>query len=360
MTDAISVVVPVYRSAPVVGETIARVVATCARAGWRFEVIAVDDASGDGTLAVVEACAAAHPAVRVIAHARNEGQHRALLTGLRAARGDIVVCMDDDLQHLPEAIPSLIHEVEAGHDVVFARFAAPTHAGWRSPGSALVRWMDVAVFGAPHGLAVSSFRALRRDVVDRVAAYDGPVPYVRGQMLLASRAPADVDVPHAPRPRGATSYTPTALAAVVLRVALEWSRLPAWMALVSSIAWLTAAAVTWPLGGPTGPALLALVHAAALLALAAVGFRRRLPQEPGIARREATREGADELWRRVQQSEAVRTGRVGGSKTGAARGELSRQPAETSGRDEGAQAGAGKADEQQHGEGDGRATRRRA
>jgi glycosyltransferase involved in cell wall biosynthesis len=243
----------VYNSADIVGETLDRVARACEGEGWIAEVIAVDDGSTDGSRDVLRDSAARHPQVRIIELGRNVGQHAALLVGLRAARGAVVVCLDDDLQHPPEAIPRLVRKLDDGHDVVFARFATPKHAAWRRPGSALVRAMDRYLFGAPRGLSVSSFRAMRREVADRVCAYQGTTPYVRGQMLLASAAPANVDVEHQLRAGGRSSYSSLALVALVLRVLLEWSRIPAWLAVVGGFA-LTGAAAGLA-GGSTALAL---------------------------------------------------------------------------------------------------------
>ena len=231
-----------FNSATIVAETLDRVVRSCEGEGWILEVIAVDDASTDGSGDVLRESAARHPQVRVIEASRNMGQHAALLVGLRATRGDVVVCLDDDLQHPPEAIPRLVRKLDEGHDSVFARFATRRHAAWRRPGSALVRAMDRHVFGAPRGLHVSSFRAMRREVVDRVCAYRGPTPYVRGQMLLASASPANVDVEHQLRAAGQSSYSKLMLVALVLRVLLEWSRIPAWVAMVGGGALMGVAA----------------------------------------------------------------------------------------------------------------------
>ena len=167
----------------------------------------------------------------MIALERNGGQHAALLVGLRAAVGDPVVCLDDDLQHPPEAIPLLVHAT-GRHDAVFARFDERRHPWWRRPGSVCMQLLDRYVFGAPPELVVSSFRAFRRPVVDRIVAYRGTSPYIRGQALLAARHPGNVQVVHGVRAAGASSYSVTALAAVVLRVLLEWTRIPAWTAIV--------------------------------------------------------------------------------------------------------------------------------
>lgn len=293
----ISIVIPVYNSAPLVGDTVERVVRTCQAQRWTFEVIAVNDASTDGSGDVLRACASRHPAVRVFHLDRNVGQHAALLRGMRAASGDVVVCLDDDGQHPPEAIPALVAKAVEGHDAVYARFQQPRHSAWRRPGSALVRALDRHVFGAPAGLAVSSFRLLRRDVVDRVCAYRGHAPYVRGQMLLASRTPANVDVEHHARAVGQSSYSAKALTAFVLRVLFEWSRLPAWAAVFIGTAFTLLGVAGLALAGrpvtSAGPELnrtagwallllpVVLARGLALLALGGLALRRPLPQERG-------------------------------------------------------------------------------
>ena len=263
----ISIVLPVYNSAAVVAATLDRIVATCAAQPWAYEVIAVDDASRDASACVLAACASRHASLRVVTLDANVGQHAALLIGLRAAGGDIVVCMDDDLQHPPEAIPQLVLKVREGHDAVFARFAQQRHARWRRVGSAVMRVVDRRVFGAPRHLAVSSFRAMTRDVVQRVCAYRGASPWIRGQILLASRTPASVDVEHRPRGAGHSSYSAMALAGVVARVLIEWSRVPVWCALALGTALIVSGAVLY--GGATGPlracGVLLLLHGGALL-----------------------------------------------------------------------------------------------
>ena len=289
----ISVVIPVYNSAPLVGDTVERVVQTCVTMGRPFEVVLVDDASTDGSADVLRDSAARHAMVRVIHLTRNVGQHAALLEALRAASGDVVVCLDDDGQHAPEALPAFVARAAEGHDAVYARFEQPRHPVWRRPGSAFVRALDRYVFGAPAGLAVSSYRLLRRDVVGRVIAYRGHAPYIRGQVLLASRTPAHVDVEHRARAIGRSSYSGTSLVAFVLRVLCEWSRVPAWSAVIAGAA-LSALAVAavlltgWPSVGreATGRvfwialcAPIVLAHGVALLALGGFGLRRPLPQE---------------------------------------------------------------------------------
>jgi glycosyltransferase involved in cell wall biosynthesis len=319
----ISVVLAVYDSAPIVGSTIARIVATCQAQGWPYEVIAVDDGSRDQSLAVLRQAAASHGQVRVIALQRNGGQHAALLVGLRAAKGDPVVCLDDDLQHPPEAIPLLVRAT-AHHDAVFARFDERQHAWWRRPGSACMRWLDRVAFGAPPGLVVSSFRAFRRSVVDRIVAYDGPSPYIRGQALLAARHPGNVAVVHGVRFAGASSYSAMALAAVVLRVLFEWTRLPACAAIIVGGLMTGAGALRLAAGDRwwLSWAPFAAAHGIALLMIgvAAIGVRA---QKGGIAALESLRDRPDALGIGVEQREARIVGRSGAEQAIPAGSELS-------------------------------------
>ena len=272
----ISIVLPVYQSARIVGTTLDAVVETCVREGWPHEVLAIDDASRDGSLEVLQAAARRHPAVRVIALPVNVGQQAALPVGLAASSGEVVVCMDDDLQHPPSAIPLLVQAVQRGHDAVFARFAHPRHATWRRLGSLVVRGLDRLVFGAPASLQVTSFRALSRTVVDRVCAYRGTSPYVRGQILLASRTPANVDVEHQTR-GGASSYGMWALIGVVVRVLLEWSRIPSVAALGAGALYLTVSGVLIASGPPWARAVcgpLVAAYGGVLAGLGLVGLRQ--------------------------------------------------------------------------------------
>jgi undecaprenyl-phosphate 4-deoxy-4-formamido-L-arabinose transferase len=107
MTD-ISVVIPVYNGARTITELHRRLVAVLEQCADAFEVVFVDDCGTDDSWDVIEAIAARDPRVRGIRLSRNFGQHNALLCGIRNARHEMVVTMDDDLQNPPEEIPRLL------------------------------------------------------------------------------------------------------------------------------------------------------------------------------------------------------------------------------------------------------------
>ncbi|MEK7785294.1 MAG: glycosyltransferase, partial [Chloroflexota bacterium] len=104
----ISVVIPVYNSEATLHELVSRLAAVLPGVADSFEVVLVNDGSHDESWTIIVQFARAHPFVRGLDLERNYGQHNALLAGIRAARGSIIVTMDDDLQHPPEELPGLL------------------------------------------------------------------------------------------------------------------------------------------------------------------------------------------------------------------------------------------------------------
>ena len=228
-----SLVVPVFNSEAIVGETISRVVETFTGAGLRFELILVNDGSSDDSWRVISERARTTPHVVAIDLLKNYGQHHALLAGFRAARGDYVITIDDDLQNPPEEALKLIETAHTGsHDVVFGRFERKQAAGYRRLGSKLISLINRRVFDQPPTLAVSNFRLLRRDVVDRICNDNHAYPYVTGQALIYSNRPGNVAVRHEPRKVGSSTYSLLRIARLVLTILFSYSLFPLRLAAV--------------------------------------------------------------------------------------------------------------------------------
>jgi undecaprenyl-phosphate 4-deoxy-4-formamido-L-arabinose transferase len=119
MTLKLSLVVPVYRSEKILSELVEQVARSVGALGLAdcFEILLVNDASPDGSWRVITNLAKHYEYVRGICLQKNFGQHSATMAGLIQARGEIVIVMDDDLQHPPAAIGELIRAIEDGADV---------------------------------------------------------------------------------------------------------------------------------------------------------------------------------------------------------------------------------------------------
>jgi glycosyltransferase involved in cell wall biosynthesis len=221
-----SVVIPVYNSANVIGETIKRTVSILQKNELDYELILVNDGSKDNSWKVICEKAAANPAIVGINFIRNYGQHTATLCGFHHASGEFVITLDDDLQNPPEEIIHLINKAEEGHDLVFGRFHKKRHALYRRVGSALIGMLNNRLFYKPKDLVTGGFRILRRDLVDRICAYRTPYPYITGLALLFAANPANVWVDHHKRKEGKSQYDLLKIIELVMRILFNYSSYP--------------------------------------------------------------------------------------------------------------------------------------
>lgn len=213
-----SVVIPVYNSGGIVGETIDRTVAFFKGHGWNFELILVNDGSKDNSWDVIADKAHNNANIIAVDLSRNYGQHTAIFCGIQLASGDYIINMDDDMQNPPEELGSLITKAKGGHDVVFAKFIVKKHGFIRRVGSHGIAVIDRVLFKKPRDITVTNFRIFRRDVADKIRAYKAPYPYLRGLLLMHATNPANVSVQHLDRALGKSNYTPGKIVATLLRI----------------------------------------------------------------------------------------------------------------------------------------------
>ena len=225
-TYTYSIVVPVFNSEGVVGRTIDTIVEVFEGAGLSYELILVNDGSGDNSWTVIAERARANPHIVAVNLLRNYGQHNANLAGFREATGDYVITMDDDLQNPPDQIRLLIDEAMKGRDVVFGAFETKKAPAYRRLGSKLIGRINRRVFGQPPDLIVSNFRILRRDVVDRIAASRTANPYITGQALMYSSNRSNVVVRHDEAKVPKSRYSTSRIIRLVLTILFSYSLFP--------------------------------------------------------------------------------------------------------------------------------------
>ncbi len=211
LVPGISICVPVYRSRetliPLV-EEIARVMPSISE---RFEVILIEDGCPDQSWDVIQQLAARFPWVHGIRMLRNYGQHNALLCGIRAARCEIIVTMDDDLQHPPTEIPKLVAKLNEGHDVVYGTPEELPHSWWRNFTSRMTKKAFSLATGNKNIKDISAFRIFRTKL--RMAFADFRSPNLQVDVLLswATRKFTTTTVRHEERMIGVSNYTFTKL-----------------------------------------------------------------------------------------------------------------------------------------------------
>lgn len=205
----ISAVVPVYNSEKSVGKVVDRLITTFNLMDevTSYEIILVNDGSRDDSEDVCRELAKKETVV-FLNLTKNFGQHHALMAGYRHSKGDYIVKVDDDLQIIPEEIPKLYnHLIVNNHDVVFGKFIKKGHDGFRNFGSYVNNLMASWLLDKPKNIKVSSFYIMRRYVVDGIAEYSNPYPYIAGLIFKVTDNIGNIEVLHSEREDGSSNYT---------------------------------------------------------------------------------------------------------------------------------------------------------
>lgn len=206
--ETVSFVIPCYRSQETLGSVVQEIADTMGGLpAYRYEIILVNDCSPDGTFSVIESLAERLPCIVGVDLARNFGQHAALMAGFRQAKGDVIVCLDDDGQTPADEVGKLLEKIEQGYDVVYASYANKQHSGFRNWGSRVNSKMTEVMLGKPKDLAVTSYFAIRRFVMAEMLRYEQCYPYVIGLVLRTTQKICNVEVHHRARTVGTSGYT---------------------------------------------------------------------------------------------------------------------------------------------------------
>lgn len=223
---SISVVIPVYNSERSVGRVIDSLIVLLPGLCSDYEIVLVEDGSGDNSWKVLETKAQENDRIRIFRLMRNYGQHSALLCGIRSARGDVIVTMDDDGQHPPEYIPSLLQKINEGYDVVYGSPESQQHGLLRGLASQTTKLILQNTMGADTARNISAFRVFRTYIRDAFAHYQSP--YVNIDVLLTwgTKRFTMIRVPHRTREEGMSNYTFSKLVTHTLNMMTGFSALP--------------------------------------------------------------------------------------------------------------------------------------
>jgi glycosyltransferase involved in cell wall biosynthesis len=173
-----------------------------------YEILFVDDGSGDGSFAVLQELAAADPRVKVVALRRNYGQTPALQAGIDWSRGDVLATMDGDLQNDPADLPALLARLAEGHDAVFGlRANRQDRLLVRKVPSLIANWLIRKVTGVTVKDMGCTLRVMRRDLAESLPLYGEMHRFVPVLAQMYGARVVQVPVQHHPRRAGRTKYT---------------------------------------------------------------------------------------------------------------------------------------------------------
>ncbi len=224
--ESLSVVVPVYNSEAILPELVRRLEAVLRTTGRLFEVILVDDDSADGSWQTIVDLSDRYDFVYGQCLMRNFGQHNALLAGIRLAKGDLIVTLDDDLQHPPEEIPKLLAKLDDGFDVVYGTPQQEQHGFLRDLASRATKLALRSAMGAETAQKVSAYRVFRCALRDAFAGYASPYVSIDVLLTWGTKRFSSVVVRHDARHSGPSNYTLRKLVVHALNMATGFSVLP--------------------------------------------------------------------------------------------------------------------------------------
>jgi len=202
----ISVVSPVYRAEKLVRPLVERITSAVARITPNYEIVLVDDRSPDASWEAIEAICQSHPKIAGVRLSRNFGQHYAISAGLQHARGEWIVVMDCDLQDQPEEIPKLLAQARAGYDIVLARRATRQDTWFKQLSSHLFYGVLGYLTQTAQDPTIANFGIYHRKVISAINTMPETIRYFPTMVRWVGFRRTTVDVVHAPRAEGETTY----------------------------------------------------------------------------------------------------------------------------------------------------------
>lgn len=284
MNELISLVIPVYNSAECIRELHRRIDAALNKIQREFELIFVEDCSNDHSWEIIKELAKLDQRVVGIKMSRNFGQHNALLCGIRAAKGTLIITLDDDLQHPPEEIQKLLLGLEEGFDVVYGAPEMQQHSSIRNLASYATKVVLEGAMGTKNATKVTAFRAFHTHLRNAFARYRGPTVNIDVLLTWATSNFTAVRVRHEPRKTGKSGYNTRKLVKHALNMITGYSTKPLQLASMMGFALASLGAMIlayvlmgWLLLGGTVPgftflaSVISIFSGAQLLALGIIG-----------------------------------------------------------------------------------------
>jgi glycosyltransferase involved in cell wall biosynthesis len=221
-----SVVVPVYNSQETLTQLVERVEKALTPITKKFELILVNDCSQDGSWDIISELTRKKPWIVAINLRRNFGQHNALLCGIRNAKYEYTISIDDDLQHPPEEIHKLLAEMENGMDVVYGIPKKMPHSSWRNFFSKYTKLFLARAIGISRVRDISAFRAFKTSLRDSFVNFNNPDVFIDALLSWGTSRFGTVFVNEMPRATGKSNYNLWKLVKMSLLILTGFSTAP--------------------------------------------------------------------------------------------------------------------------------------
>ncbi len=222
----ISLVIPTYKGAKTLNDLIEELISTFKN--HNIEIVVINDCSPDSTHEEMETLIGKYPKkLTYLKFSKNYGEHSAVMAGLRNCGGEIVIILDDDFQNPPdEALKLAEYTLANNYDVVFTKYKIKNDSFLRNIMSKIANMSAQVILKKPKDLYFSSFKAIKKNIVNEIINYEGPFPYIDGLILSITNNFNSFEVKHDERKKGESSYNITKLAKHYGNLITNFSTIP--------------------------------------------------------------------------------------------------------------------------------------
>ena len=224
----LSVIIPVFKSELIIEELIKKLLESLNDLSLPLvhEIVLVNDNGMDACWLKIKKLALQHKQIKGIALKGNYGQHNAVMAGFNHCTGDFIITMDDDLQHPPQYIEAIIEQLKNGFDVCYTDYMNRKHAPWKH----LVSWINNIIsshlLNKPYKLYLSSFRGVKRNILNRIVENKNNNIYIDSVILKISPKITSIKINHQARFQGESTYSFTKLVSLWFNMASDSSIKP--------------------------------------------------------------------------------------------------------------------------------------
>ena len=222
----ISIIIPTYRGSNTLTKLIEELIKTFS--DHKIEIVIINDCSPDNTHIDSKNILSKHPdKITYLKLSKNFGEHNAVMAGLGYCEGDLAIIMDDDFQNAPsEALKLAEYSLKNDFDVVFTKYEVKKDSFIRNVMSKIANVSAQLILKKPNEIYFSSFKSIKRNIVDEIIKYEGPFPYIDGLILSVTQNIGSHKVEHAERKEGKSSYNLFKLAKHYGNLVTNFSTMP--------------------------------------------------------------------------------------------------------------------------------------
>lgn len=222
MKKNLSVIIPVYNAEKTIIQLYHELTQVLEGLEYCYEIIMIEDGSVDDSFKLIKKIHEYDNRVKLIRLAKNYGQQNAILCGLQLAKGQVIITMDDDLQHPPNEISKLLRKIDEGYDLVFGIPSGKKHSYYRNAGTKIIDCFFNMIKLKPKNLKISSFRAVKREALKAHIGNREGFVYISALFLKGAKKPVNVIVTHEERRYGQSNYNLLKLGALLGRMIIGY------------------------------------------------------------------------------------------------------------------------------------------